>query len=87
MVVFPVCDGIRRFELNYFQAKKLLDAVKDGTKLPITVINQALCLTGDLDDICSDIYSGWESSSKGQAKVCKAWEVCSDIHTTENQGL
>ena len=36
--------------MNYFEAMRLLDKVKDGVPFPIHLINQALELTGDLDD-------------------------------------
>jgi hypothetical protein len=36
--------------MNYFEAMRLLDKVKEGVPFPIHLINQALELTGDLDD-------------------------------------
>ena len=35
--------------MNYFDAHKLLDRVKDGQTFSRVVIDRALCLTGDLD--------------------------------------
>ena len=35
--------------MNYFEAMKLLDKVREGVPFPIHLINQALELTGDLD--------------------------------------
>jgi hypothetical protein len=35
--------------MNYFEAMRLLDKVKEGIPFPIHLINQALELTGDLD--------------------------------------
>ena len=87
MVVRSVCDGLPDVDVNYFQAKKLLDGIKDGRDAPLVLINRALSLTGDLDDICGDIYSGWQSSGEGQTQVCQAWEVCADVHTPENKRL
>lgn len=87
MAFLLVRNVIRDLQLNYFQAKRLLDEIKDGRDAPLVLINKALSLTGDMDDICDDIYSGWQSSGKGQTEVCKTWEVCPDIHTTKNQGL
>ena len=34
--------------MNYFEAMKLLDRVKEGVPFPLHLINQALELTGDL---------------------------------------
>jgi len=36
--------------MNYFEAMRLLDKVREGVPFPIHLINQALELTGDLDD-------------------------------------
>ncbi len=35
--------------MNYYDAHRLLDRVKDGYKPPVAVINKALELTGDYD--------------------------------------
>jgi hypothetical protein len=35
--------------MNYFEAMRLLDKVKEGVPFPIHLINQALELTGDLE--------------------------------------
>ena len=35
--------------MNHFEATKLLDRFKDGTEYPLSVINRALFLTGDID--------------------------------------
>jgi hypothetical protein len=35
--------------MNYFEAMRLLDKVREGIPFPIHLINQALELTGDLD--------------------------------------
>jgi hypothetical protein len=35
--------------MNYFEAMKLLDKVREGIPFPIHLINQALELTGDLE--------------------------------------
>jgi hypothetical protein len=35
--------------MNYFEAMRLLDKVKEGVPFPIHLINKALELTGDLD--------------------------------------
>ena len=34
--------------MNYFEAMRLLDKVKEGIPFPLHLINQALELTGDL---------------------------------------
>jgi hypothetical protein len=36
--------------MNYFQAMRLLDRVKEGVPTPLRLITEALILTGDLDD-------------------------------------
>ena len=36
--------------MNYFQAMRLLDKVKDGIPIPLRLITEALILTGDLDE-------------------------------------
>jgi hypothetical protein len=87
MVVCFISGFLLVLQVNYYEANRLLDEVKEGRNTPLTLINQALCLTGDLDDIRGDFYGGWHSSSQGQTKVCQAWEVCADVHTPENQGL
>jgi len=35
--------------MNYFEAMRLLDKVREGVPFPIHLINKALELTGDLD--------------------------------------
>jgi len=35
--------------MNYYEAMRLLDRVKEGVPFPIHLINQALELTGDLE--------------------------------------
>jgi len=37
--------------MNYFEAMKLLDRVKEGVPFPIHLINKALELTGDLEEV------------------------------------
>ncbi len=37
--------------MNYFEAMRLLDRVKEGVPFPIHLINQALELTGDLEEV------------------------------------
>jgi hypothetical protein len=36
--------------MNYFEAMKILDRVREGVAYPEHVITQALRLTGDLED-------------------------------------
>lgn len=36
--------------MNYFEAMRLLDKVKEGVSMPLRLINEALILTGDLDE-------------------------------------
>jgi len=35
--------------MNYYEAMRLLDKVREGVPFPIHLINQALELTGDLE--------------------------------------
>ena len=37
--------------MNYFEAMRILDQVRDGKVFTISVILEALRLTGDLDDL------------------------------------
>ena len=36
--------------MNYFEAMRLLDRVKEGVPIPLRLITEALILTGDLDE-------------------------------------
>ena len=36
--------------MNYYQAMRLLDRVKEGVPYPVRLITEALILTGDLDE-------------------------------------
>jgi hypothetical protein len=36
--------------MNYFDAMRLLDRVKEGVAIPLRLITEALILTGDLDE-------------------------------------
>jgi hypothetical protein len=36
--------------MNYFEAMRLLDKVKEGVPYPLHLITKALILTGDLDE-------------------------------------
>lgn len=36
--------------MNYYQAMRLLDRVKEGVPIPLRLITEALILTGDLND-------------------------------------
>lgn len=52
--------------MNYFDAHKLLDEVRDGHNHTYANITTALGLVGDIDpDLCSDGVSWWRSSPKG----------------------
>lgn len=35
--------------MSHYEATKLLDRFKDGTEYPLSVVNRALFLTGDID--------------------------------------
>ena len=52
--------------MNYFDAHKLLDEVKDGHEHTTADITVALGLVGDLDpELCGTGLGGWRSSPKG----------------------
>lgn len=52
--------------MNYFQAVKLLDEVRDGHNHTFDDITKALELVGDIDaDLCGTGLGGWRSSPKG----------------------
>lgn len=40
-----------RNELTHEMAMKILDKLKDGTPYPETIVNKALMMTGDLDEL------------------------------------
>ena len=40
--------------MSHYQAMQILDKVREGVPYPLHIINQALQLTGDLDDTQSD---------------------------------
>ena len=47
--------------MNYFEAMRLLDRVKEGVPIPLRLITEALILTGDLDE--QGIYQ-WYTAEK-----------------------
>ena len=52
--------------VNYFEAVKLLDEVRDGHNHTYADITTALSLVGDIDpDICGTGLGAWRSSPKG----------------------
>jgi len=52
--------------MNYFQAVKLLDEVRDGHNHTYADITKALELVGDIDpDVCGTGLGKWRSSPKG----------------------
>ena len=51
--------------MNYFQAVKLLDEVRDGHNHTYADITKALELVGDIDpDVCTDGVSWWRPGQK-----------------------
>jgi hypothetical protein len=44
--------------MNHFEATKLLDRFKEGTDYPLSIINKALYLTGDIDGHIFDRMDG-----------------------------
>ena len=51
--------------MNYFQAVKLLDEVRDGHNHTHADITTALSLVGDIDpDLCGTGLSEWRSSAE-----------------------
>ena len=57
--------------MNYFQAVKLLDEVRDGHNHTFDDITKALELVGDIDaDVCTDGTCWWRPSAKSwQARL------------------
>lgn len=56
--------------MNYFQAVKLLDEVRDGHNHTYADITTALELVGDIDpDVCGTGLGGWRTSAKGWAET------------------
>jgi hypothetical protein len=50
--------------VNYFEAHKILDAIKDNLSYNLDTINQALELTGDLDGFQPSIRATSGASDK-----------------------
>ena len=50
--------------MNYFEAHKILDAIKDNLSYNLDTINQALELTGDLDGFQPSIRATSGASDK-----------------------
>ena len=48
--------------MNYFEAMRLLDRVKEGVPYPVRLINLALELTGDLDQGIYQWYTAEKTS-------------------------
>lgn len=48
--------------MNYEQAVKLLDRIKDGQEYPLEAINLALEITGDIDESTTKHRSQYEQS-------------------------
>ena len=56
--------------MNYFQAVKLLDEVRDGRDHTTASITIALRLVGDIDaDLCGISPGEWRSSPKGWSET------------------
>ena len=49
--------------MNYGQAVRLLDQIKDGQVFPLAAINLALEITGDIDETTTKHDSQYEQSS------------------------
>ena len=45
-------------------AMKILDKAKDGTPYPLAIINRALMMTGDLDEVQETQHSGGHSATR-----------------------
>ena len=63
--------------MNYFEAHKILDGIKDNLSYNLDIINQALELTGDLDGFQPSIRAASRTFDKagldeGLEAVCKA---------------
>jgi len=60
--------------MNYFDAQKILNAVRDGAEYPLATINRALEMTGDLDERHMDAGVRSEGMDRTlQKKVIGIW--------------
>jgi hypothetical protein len=50
--------------MTYILAIKILDKAKDGTPYPLAIINRALMMTGDLDELQEAQHSGGQSPAR-----------------------
>jgi hypothetical protein len=63
--------------MNYINAIKLLDEVKNGHNHPESEITTALELTGDLEpEICTDGIGWWGSITEGWAPRLPFTKIC-----------
>ena len=61
--------------MNYFEAMRLLDRVKEGVPYPVRLITEALILTGDLDEQIPMVYSRKNISNAGDRVILEQAEA------------
>ena len=76
--------------MNYFQAMRLLDKVKEGVPIPLRLITEALILTGDLDEQIPMVYSRKNISNESDRVIleqAEARELYRNWETSKNRDL
>ena len=76
--------------MNYFQAMRLLDRVKEGVPIPLRLITEALILTGDLDEQIPMVYSRKNISNAGDRVIleqAEARELYRNWESSKNRDL
>ena len=76
--------------MNYYQAMRLLDRVKEGVPIPLRLITEALILTGDLDEQIPMVYSRKNISNAGDRVIleqAEARELYQNWESSKNRDL
>ena len=76
--------------MNYFEAMRLLDRVKEGVPIPLRLITEALILTGDLDEQIPMVYSRKNISNAGDRVIleqAEARELYRNWESSKNRDL
>ena len=76
--------------MNYYQAMRLLDRVKEGVPIPLRLITEALILTGDLDEQIPMVYSRKNISNAGDRVIleqAEARELYRNWESSKNRDL
>jgi len=70
--------------VNHFEATKLLDKFKEGTDYPLSIINKALYLTGDID---GHIFERMDGNYRSAGMDCAASSPGHDARTQRSTKL